>query len=975
MGYTTQIDGNEIYTMKQEPSTEVDATNPDGSLGFYGSENITRIVIELKDAKTPLDKKQVGRENKLTPVEQGFSYVNKYDRCDWVIVSNFSEIRLYHKDRGMGFYEKFEILELNNEKEFERFYFCLCAGNLIDKNRQSKLDVLAKDTSKSEEDISKAFYKDFKELRLKLFKHICENNSSINKKCLLEKTQKLLDRMVFIFFCEDTNNLLPCNIVKQVYELGIKSRERSDQRVWREFKNFLQDIDEGRHDVTPPINAYNGGLFAFDEQLDNLAIRDEVWADIVKISDYDFESDLNVNILGHIFEQSISDIEQLKSEIEGTEQDKAKSKRKKDGIFYTPEYITRYIVEQTVGKYLEENPDKLETIKILDPACGSGAFLNQAHAFLNKQWAIKVEENLKNAEKDQLNLFKHINKAENDRSILLNNIFGVDLNEESVEITKLALWLKTAHKDYPLQDLSNNIKCGNSLIDDPEIADNKAFNWGDEYKSVMDDGGFDVIIGNPPYGASLNDKDKEFCKNNYSDSTVRTLNTYNFFISKAHRLLKAGGYFAYIVPNTILYQYEDMKIRELMLKNFSICRIINFGDSIFEEADVPTCVFVLKKEVSEERDFSYGYADLRNLRKDAAIDNIESYVQNQDISIIRNNETLMFGIGAKTSGLINKLNKDACRIDDLATDVSYGVCTGGNAIFRVNSNFILSNGIEQGVLKATTVGEEINRYFVKDTDYKLIYTTKNINITKYPNTLKHLETHMDKLASKRETKKGTLPYWCVWWARDKSLFEGEKIILRQTGDSIIASYDASSSYPLDNVMCIKLNDDVNYLYILTLLNSKLMDYVYKNLSQEQGRAFAQVKPNNIRKLPIAQATPKQQESLAKKADEMITLNKQLYEKTTDNINYIKSKFSIEKVSQKLEKYYLLGGNQFLEEMKKAKVALEMKQEQELLKWFEETKSELTTINNKIQTLDAKTDKEVYALYNLTPEEITIIEGR
>ncbi|GBF22955.1 hypothetical protein tpqmel_0359 [Candidatus Gastranaerophilus sp. (ex Termes propinquus)] len=129
-------------------------------------------------------------------------------------------------------------------------------------------------------------------------------------------------------------------------------------------------IDKGNSNVNPPINAYNGGLFAYDEILDKLTIKDEMFTHIKELASYDFESDLNVNILGHIFEQSLSDLEQLKGEIEGVSQDKQKSKRKKDGIFYTPEYITRYIVEQTVGKYLDENPQMLETITILDPACG-----------------------------------------------------------------------------------------------------------------------------------------------------------------------------------------------------------------------------------------------------------------------------------------------------------------------------------------------------------------------------------------------------------------------------------------------------------------------------------------------------------------------------------------------------------------------------------------------------------------------------
>ena len=490
LGYNEMHDSPNEWYLINEAKTEIDGTKADGALGYFSkNKNITRAVIELKDANTPLDKKQSTRKDYDSPVSQAFSYSSKFDRCDWIIVSNFKEIRLYNKDRGQGYYESFEILKLDDEKEFKRFYFCLSKQNLLDENRNSLLDRLVKDTSKNEEEITKDFYKDYKNLRKFLFEHICEHNPNIDKKCLLEKTQKLLDRLVFVMFCEDSNiSLLPPFTLKNYYETGKNLPIPTDEKIWPIIKGLFTSIDKGNSDVKPPINRYNGGLFAYDEILDNIKIKDSAWEEVIKLANYDFESDLNVNILGHIFEQSLNDLEQIKAEIDGIEQDKQKSKRKKDGIFYTPEYITRYIVEQTIGAYLDENPDKLETIKILDPACGSGAFLNQAHTFLQKQYKIRTEEKI-NSEKSlkrggeefvKLNLFEHQNMAEVDRSILLNNIYGVDLNSESTEITKLALWLKTAKKDEPLQNLDANIKCGNSLIDDPNVAGDKAFNWNEE---------------------------------------------------------------------------------------------------------------------------------------------------------------------------------------------------------------------------------------------------------------------------------------------------------------------------------------------------------------------------------------------------------------------------------------------------------------------------------------------------------------
>lgn len=378
LGYTTHDEGLSEWTLIEQSKTEIDGKEADGSLSFYSKDKeMTRVVIELKDAKTPLDQKQKSRENKQTPVEQAFQYLSKFAFCDWVIVSNFRETRLYHKDKAQTAYEIFDILTLDKEEEFKRFYFLLCKENLLDKTRNSILDKLVKKTTESEKEIKDEFYnKDFKQIREEVFKHIFQNNPNKEKKLLLEKTQKLLDRLIFIMFCEDSpSRLLPENIISSTYDYGIKSRERSDQRVWREFKNLFQDVNEGRHDIDPSINAYNGGLFAFDEVLDNLVIKDDIWERIKYLSgEYDFDSELNVNLLGHIFEQSLTDLEQLKNEIDSIDIEKNKTKRKKDGIFYTEEYITRYIVDQTVGKYLENNPDSLVNIKILDPACGSGAF-------------------------------------------------------------------------------------------------------------------------------------------------------------------------------------------------------------------------------------------------------------------------------------------------------------------------------------------------------------------------------------------------------------------------------------------------------------------------------------------------------------------------------------------------------------------------------------------------------------------------
>lgn len=951
LGYQEMQESPDEWYLINEAKTEIDGTKADGALGYFSKkEQITRAVIELKDANTPLDKKQSTRKDYDSPVSQAFSYSSKFDRCDWIIVSNFKEIRLYNKERGQGYFESFEVLNLGDDKEFKKFYFCLCKENLLDKNRNSLLDRLVKDTSKNEEDISNKFYKDFKALRKTLFTHLCENNPDIDKKCLLEKTQKLLDRLVFVMFCEDsTINLLPANTLKNYYEIGKNLPIQSDEKMWSIIKGLFESIDKGNNDVKPPINRYNGGLFAYDSILDNLKIKDSAWEEVIKLSNYDFESDLNVNILGHIFEQSLNDLEQIKAEIDGIEQDNKKSKRKKDGIFYTPEYITRYIVEQTVGKYLEENPDKLESINILDPACGSGAFLNQAHSFLQEQYKIRTEEKINAAkalkrgghEFVKLNLFEHQNIAEVDRSILLNNIYGVDLNSESTEITKLALWLKTAKKDQPLQNLDANIKCGNSLIDDSTIAGEKAFNWNEEFKDIMPNGGFDVIIGNPPYGAELDEQAKNYISQNYHTAEYQ-IDTYVIFIERALNLLKEGGKLSFIVPSTWLNMHYFSKLRNLIISNTKLEQIVLFRYQVFEDVTAETCIFICTKAFKPDNDVRI-----------SSIDNLE---QNNDIKYqkisqnywLKNYETgfNVFYTQEKLN-LIERIYNNSIIVDKIAS------ITVGIKPYQTN----------KGTPKQTKQDVESRIYdsSIQINEFFQPYIVGS-NITKY-----HIKKPINKYIKYGD-----------WLAEPrKSLnFKSKKIVIRQTADRVIAAVDNVGYYDLNNVHNLIPTDEIysNLNFLVTVLNSKLMDFAYKFLVPEAGRVFAEVKAVNLAKLPIPNATSEQQQSLASKAKQMMELNKQLYNGFDSALELIKAEYQPKKISQNLEKFYTLGIHPFIEELEKQKVKLSLTQKEELITWYKEKSDKLNKIKQQIDTLDIEIDQEIYKLYNLTDEEIKIIEN-
>lgn len=948
LGYTMQDDGQEVWTLKQEAKTEVDGKEADGSLGYYSKISAkTRCVIELKDAQCNLDSKQQSRESKQTPVEQAFQYLYKFADCDWVIVSNFRYTRLYHKSKGQTAYEEFDILNLHEEKEFKRFYYCLCKENLLNENSCSQMDLLIKQSGEADIDITKEFYAEFKTVRKILFEHIVENNPDFDKKLLLEKTQKLLDRFIFIFFCEDTAGLLPHNTVENIYKMAQNSFSLSECKIWEQFRGLFVAIDKGNNNVNPPINAYNGGLFAYDEILDKLIIKDEMFTHIKELARYDFESDLNVNILGHIFEQSLSDLEQIKNELDGIQEDKKNSKRKKDGIFYTPEYITHYIVEETIGKYLEENPDKLETIKILDPACGSGAFLNQAHSFLLKQRQIQVEENIKNNDKSQLNLFKHTNQVEHDRSILLNNLFGVDLNKESVEITKLALWLKTANSKCKLNNLDENIKCGNSLIDDETIAGDKAFKWENEYKDIMQNGGFDVIIGNPPYvfaREKVENDDKKYYADNYYSAEYQ-VNTFVLFIEKSIKLLSNNGYLGLIIPNSLLQLSSISKLREYILNNCSIKKIINLLGYSFDGVGVETVILILQKGGKTDNVKSLNVYEQEDLIK-KEYKNIIAH----DWNCNQNYEFNIF-LSEQEELLLEKIH---------------------NKSETLETNFLVKAG-----LKAYEKGKGNPKQFAEDVKNRIYDFSYKYD----ENTFPYLEGR-DIARYNQYKNKTWLKYGNNLAApRTFDIFSQPRILIREiTGKypkSLIATF--LNEIYLNNLSIInvlsKNQNKEDLLYLLAQLNSSLISFYFEKTNPKANRTmFPKVILQDLRLFPVCIATSENKKLLSEKANRMIELNKSLQEETQKAIELIELEYKPKKISQNLMSFYTLGLNPFIEELEKQGVKLSLTQKEDLISWYK-TKSELLNkIKSEIDTLDRQIDQEVYKLYNLTPEEIQIIEG-
>ncbi|SEA25895.1 Eco57I restriction-modification methylase domain-containing protein [Psychroflexus halocasei] len=488
LGYTLNPETD--FNLTTELKNVKDSKKADG--GIIVNNKVVG-VVELKGTDT----------TDLSKVEnQAFGYKNNQSDCNYVIISNFEKLRFYI-DNAIN-HIKFDLFKLT-EDEFRLLYLCLGYEN-IKKNIPLKL----KKESVSQEDIiTKQLYEDYSLFKRELFNNLTALNPAVEPLLLFKKSQKLLDRFLFLFFAED-RHLLPPNSVRLILKQWKQLKELDAYTpLFDRFKKYFGYLNTGHKGEQYNVYPYNGGLFKPDEVLDTIEIDDDLlYKHTLNLSEYDFNSEVDVNILGHIFENSLNEIEEIQTQLEENSDEIKVSKRKKDGVFYTPKYITKYIVENTVGKLCEEQKDKLEIneedyilkrqkktkekllkklktyrywllqLTIVDPACGSGAFLNEALNFLiaEHHYVDELETKLMGGGF----VFPNV-----ENSILESNLFGVDINNESVEIAKLSLWLRTAQPNRKLNDLSNNIKCGNSLIDDPEVAGLKAFNWETEFPQVF----------------------------------------------------------------------------------------------------------------------------------------------------------------------------------------------------------------------------------------------------------------------------------------------------------------------------------------------------------------------------------------------------------------------------------------------------------------------------------------------------------
>jgi hypothetical protein len=747
-------------------------------------------------------------------------------------------------------------------------------GSLV---RFAQSDTLKKGTAT----VDKEFLQSLNGWRTFLAKSIALNNRKLNEDEINFCVQQTIDRIIFLRIAED-RSVEPYGNLKHAIKQGDYYQNL--------FKLFLQ-ADE----------KYNSGLFDFVKDkisnklvIDNKVIRNIITELYYPNSPYEF-SVLSVEILGSAYEQFLGKVIRITPGHIAKVEEKPEV-RKAGGVYYTPQYIVDYIVENTVGKLIEgKTPKEISKIKIVDPACGSGSFLIGAYQYLLTYHKNYYSENgnPSKVKKDSPltptgNLTTSIKKQ-----ILLNNIFGVDIDVNAVEVTKLSLLLKCMEGETEasiatqmklfhervLPTLDNNIKDGNSIVDTDYYTNEldfgeeekiKPFNWKKGFPEVYKQGGFDAIIGNPPYFRIEAERpESNYLRTKFTTAEFK-LDIYTIFIEK---FIKDGfKKFGFIIPNTLLTNLTDRKLRKLLLENTNIAELVNYKIRVFQDAVVHSLILILDYNLKNKKikitEVNPESTETFEIEK-------KKFLENENYSF----DIRMFG---KNASLFEKLNSKSTVLSNLC-EVKQAIKTG-------NDKKYISNKKEKSNYKKVIGGSEIQRY-------QLNYDGRYVD-------------YGDYLAC----------------PRNPHIFEvSEKILIRETGKRITATYDDYQYYIMSSLYSVFLKDGLNYdlKYILGVINSNISQFFMKQLCFDNSSgAFIKARIFHYQQLPIKTINLKTSEK--DKHDEVVKLVSQLLRLNSD------------------------------------------KREQKLA-------TRISQLQSKIDYCEERINEIVYSLYNLTKDEIKIIE--
>jgi type I restriction-modification system DNA methylase subunit len=1028
LGYQTVVGGEgKNWTLYAEQNISDHGGSADGALGLFSSTETSRgkiklvgrlvAPIELKGAKIDLDRRP--SRSLESPAEQGWRYANHTEACQWVIVSNYRELRLYNTGKTPAYYELIRLEDLADSEEFKKLYYLLCADNFLPRSPSlddlSALDKLLKQSGKAEQEITKELYAEYKNTRDILVNYLSHHGpAGVDQDTLVEKAQKLLDRVLFIAFCED-RGLLPAKTIAKAHDF---KDPYTKSTVWDRYKALFDWVNKGNDD--PPIPGYNGGLFRHDPILDEqIAISDDICAELAKIARYDFDSDVSVDVLGHIFEQSVTDLEELKAILAGRDYDKKKGKRKKTGVFYTPAFITQYIVNLALGGYLKRREEDLRTkmgvdaipashtkkrvkaelafyeayrdrvvakTKVLDPACGSGAFLIAAFDFLAEEYR-RINQIISSFAKGQASIFDLTT------TILNQNLYGVDLFKESVEITKLSLWLQTAEEGEKLTYLDDNIKQGNTIIDDQDL-DPLAFDWRAQFPAVFSDGGFDVIIGNPPYVRQEELSAIKPYLEECFDAYDGIADLYVYFYERGVQLLKPGGVLSYIVTNKWLRSGYGENLRDFFAKNTAIEQIVDFGHakSIFPDADVFPCIICLRKPENEAVKSKERVLVCTVPRERLPEINLNQYVREHGYEVPGNRySTKPWSLEhPDVEKLMKKIHERGVPLTEFAGLKPYrGVVTGLNAAFLIDTTtkekLVRRDPKSADILKPYLRGQDIKRWIPEWAGLWMIFARRGIDIDSYPAVKEYLLTFKDKLEPRPEDWDaeedgkwpGRKPGNYKWYEIQDTIdyfekFDEPKIYYQEIQFHSAYCFDNQGNYANNKVFFLPTSD----LYILAILASCLMWWHnWRYLPHMKDEALS---PSGylMENLPIAEPPTTIKNQIEEAVQQLLSIFKERKTTATELLDWLYHEYRIYKPSNALLVFDALDETNFIKEVRKNRPKdaskLSPKDIAELKKAFGDYTPPLQARQHEINRLERLVSELVNQAYGLTTEEVDLM---
>lgn len=802
------------------------------------------------------------------------------------VLTDFHEFAIYDTSVKPNKNDKASVARLfyctyeEYEKNWDFLYGLLAKDNV---KKGSINNYIGKGTKKGSSEVDKEFLKLIEGWRSELAKNIAINNKKLDIDSLNLAVQKIIDRIIFLRICEEKG-------IEQYENLHSIACEKSA------YEKLVLYFDKAN-------KKYNSELFKPDEQANALNIDDDVLQDII-INLYYPEcpyafSVLPVEILGNIYEQFLGKTIRLTDSHQAKIEEKPEV-RKAGGVYYTPKYIVDYIVANTVGEKVKGlSPKGIEKIKILDPACGSGSFLLGAFTSLliyHLAYYTKKDNLAKALKNEAIYPYKKDSyrlTIKTKQSILLNNIYGVDIDAQAVEVTKLSLMLKllegesdeSAGKLFKysetklLPTLSKNIKCGNSLIgpdfykvnlqlfDDKELKKKiNVFDWNDKdegFGEIMTNNGFDCVIGNPPYMLlqTLDKPVEATLKSIYKTAKYKG-DTFGLFIEKSLILAKPKGMTALIVPYTWLSIEQHYELRKLMLEA-GIKIIIDLPQKVFENASLDTTIVVIDKAYHGD-----------NIQIGECLENVIKITHKTLASLSKNNEYLEINLNVSEDDLaiLSKIKNDAQPIQKYF-DVSQGYIPyrrsdliaaygekKGNDI--VDKRLWHSNKKVSSEYKQEIQGRDLKRYY---------YTESNQYI-KYG---KHLAGYVDP-----------------------KFFTGPRILVMEVtrGDyykitSCYVEKEFCNTPSIINIIHPEKNKKM-LLYLMALLNSRLFTWYHLKVHSKShaNTSIPKILVREIKNIPFIYKEDKLSEQIEMMTKKVIQLKKNkesadLLEKQIDKLIY------------------------------------------------------------------------------------------